>query len=172
MNDKEKIFLSVLESHKGIIFKVAHTYCQHDSDKDDLIQEITVQIWLSIEQYNDQYKWSTLIYKIALNTAISFYRKNRTRKENTVGLSPIIEFPQADESGGEDEDLLLLRKCIRELKEIDRAVILLHLDGLTTKEIAKIIDTTQTNVTTKISRIKDKLREKFKEYKAKNYGKH
>lgn len=172
MDEREKIFLSVLESHKGIIFKVANTYCFDEYDKDDLIQEVTIQIWLSIEKFNDKYKWSTWIYRIALNTSISFYRKNKARKEKTVNQSPIIELPNVDEKDFENEDFFLLRKFIKELKEIDRALILLHLEGLNSKEIADIIDTTQTNVTTKISRIKKKLRQKFKEYKNKNYGKH
>lgn len=172
MDEKEKIFLSVLESHKRIIFKVANTYCFDESDKDDLIQEITLQIWLSIEKFNVKYKWSTWIYRIALNKSISFYRKNKTRKEKTINLHPIIELPSVDEKDFENEDFFLLRNFVRELKEIDRAFILLHLEGLNSKEIADIIDTTQTNVTTKISRIKKKLRQKFKEYKSKNYGKH
>lgn len=171
MDEKEKIFLSVLESHKRIIFKVANTYCFDESDKDDLIQEISLQIWLSIEKFNGNYKWSTWIYRIALNTSISFYRANKTRKEKSVNLSPIFELPSFDKKDYENEDFFLLRKFIRELKEIDRALILLHLEGLSSKEIADIIDTTQTNVTTKISRVKKKLREKFKEYKNRNYGK-
>jgi len=161
LDEKEKLFLSVLESHKGIIFKVANTYCFDEPDKDDLIQEITLQIWLSIEKFNGNYRWSTWIYRIALNTSISFYRKNKTRKEKTVSLHPIIELPSLEEKDFENEDFYLLRKFVRELKEIDRALILLHLEGLDSKEIADIIDTTQTNVTTKISRIKKKLRKKI-----------
>lgn len=165
MDNKEKIFLSVLENHKGIIFKVANTYCFDESDKDDLIQEITLQIWLSIEKFNGKNKWSTYIYRIALNTSISFYRTNKTRKEKTVNLSPIIELPSVDKKEHDNEDFFLLRKFIKELTEVDRALILLHLEGLKSKEIADIIDTTQTNVTTKISRIKKKLKQKFKQYK-------
>jgi len=164
LDEKEKIFLSVLESHKGIIYKVANTYCHNRADQDDLIQEIILQVWQSIEHYNDTYKWSTWIYRIALNTSISYYRKNRTRKERTLGLSPIIDLPSPQENHEEDTDFILLRKFIRELKKIDRALILLHLDGLSSKEIARIINTTQTNVTTKISRIKKKLQLKFEQH--------
>ena len=172
MDEKEKVFLSVLESHKGIIYKVANTYCSDKSDKDDLIQEIILQIWLSMENFNGKYKWSTWIYRIALNTSISFYRKNKTRKAKTIILTQLIEVPNDYEKHSEDDDVILLNQFIRELREIDRALILLHLEGLNSKEIADIIDTTQTNVTTKISRIKKKLKQKFKEYKSKNHGKH
>ena len=155
----------MLDRHKGIIYKVANTYCMDKVDQEDLIQEIIIQVWLSIEHFNDTYKWSTWMYRVALNTSISFYRKNKTRKENTVCLPPIIEMPNKKEGDYEDEDFLLLRRCIRELKEIDRALILLYLEGLKSKEIADIMDTTQTNVTTKISRIKKKLKDKFDNYK-------
>lgn len=165
MDEREKIFLSILESHKGIIYKVANTYCYDKSDRDDLIQEITLQIWKSIENYNKQYKWSTWVYRIALNTSISFYRKNRTHKVKTVDLDQIIEIPNAYDEPSDDENFILLRKFIRELKEIDKALILLHLEGLSSREIASIIATTQTNVTTKISRIKKKLKLKFKNHK-------
>ncbi len=167
MKDKEKIYLRVLENHKGIIYKVANTYCFDPSDRDDLIQEITLQIWTSIERYSGQYKWSTWIYRIALNTSISFYRKNRTHKEKSVNLNPIVETAASDDQNLEEENLQLLRKFIKELKELDRALILLHLEGLESKEIAHILSTSQTNITTKTSRIKKRLRQKFKDYKKK-----
>ena len=165
MDEREKIFLSILESHKGIIYKVANTYCYDKFDRDDLIQEITLQIWKSIENYNKQYKWSTWIYRIALNTSISFYRKNRTHKVKIVDLDQIIEIPNAYDEPSDDDNFILLRRFIRELKEIDKALILLHLEGLSSQEIASIIATTQTNVTTKIYRIKKKLKLKFQNHK-------
>jgi RNA polymerase sigma-70 factor (ECF subfamily) len=170
LNEKEKIFLAVLESHKGIIYKVANTYCYDKSDQADLIQEIILQVWLTIENYRDKFKWSTWIYRVSLNTSISFYRKNKTRKEKTLSLSPIIEIPDVDENYSEEDDYILLMSFVRELKEIDKALILLHLEGLSSKEIANIIDTTQTNVTTKVSRIKRKLKLKFEKYKNKANG--
>ena len=172
MSEKEKIFLSILESHKGIIYKVVNNYCYDKSDQNDLIQEIVLQIWKSIDIFNQNNKWPTWIYKIALNSSISVYRKNKNRKEKTVSLSPIVETTNTFENTFDDEDFMLLRKFIQELKEIDRAFILLHLDGLTSVEVADIMDTTQTNVTTRISRIKKKLKIKFEENKYKNHGKH
>lgn len=165
MDEKEQIFLSILEDHKGIIYKVANTYCQDKTDQDDLIQEITLQIWQSIDNYNKQFKWSTWIYRIALNTSISFYRKNNSNKINTVGFNQIIETTSSEDDSSGDDNFILLRKFIRELKEIDKALILLHLEGLSSQEIASIMAITQTNVTTKISRIKQKLKLKFNNHK-------
>lgn len=166
MDDKEKIFLSILESHKGIIFKIANTYCNNPSDRDDLIQEIVIQIWLSLEHFNHKYKWSTWIYRVALNTSISFYRKNKIRKEKTTNLSPVIEMEIREEDHSKNEHFDLLRQFISELKEFDSAIILLHLEGLTSQEIADITHISLTNVTTKISRIKKKLRLRFKHHKS------
>ncbi len=165
LNEREKVFLSILESHKGIIYKVANTYCYDKSDRDDLIQEITLQIWKSIESYNKEYKWSTWIYRIALNTSISFYRKNRTHQEKTVNLDQVIEISDVYEEPSDNDNFILLRRFLQELKEIDKALMLLHLEGLSSQEIGDIMATTQTNVTTKISRIKKKLKLKFQQHK-------
>lgn len=165
MDEKEKIFLKILESHKGIIYKVANAYCYDKSDQDDLIQEITLQIWKSMENFDEQFKWSTWIYRIALNTSISHYRKNKTHNEKTEDLNSVIEITNASEESSDDENYLLLKRFIQELKEIDRALILLHLERLSSKEIANIMALTQTNVTSKISRIKKKLKIKFQNHK-------
>ncbi|MFK7757137.1 MAG: RNA polymerase sigma factor, partial [Flavobacteriales bacterium] len=169
---KEDIYLTVLDKHKGIIYKVANMYCHNKDDKDDLIQEIVLQLWLTLENFNDKFKWSTWVYRVALNTSISFYRKNKRRNENTVRFNPIMEVPAITEESDEDDKFLRLKTYIRELKEIDRALILLYLEGLNSKEIAEVIETTQTNVTTKISRIKKVLKSKFDNHKRKEHGTH
>ncbi len=165
MNSKERKYLDVLENHKKIIFKVAHTYCLNNEDKDDLIQEIILQVWSSMHNYDDKYKWSTWIYRIALNTSISFYRKNKVRRQRTTSLPPVFELKQEVPENDMSENVVLLNKFIRELREIDKALILLHLDGLTSREIAKVINISATNVTTKISRIKSILKQKFNQHK-------
>ncbi len=170
MNDKEHTFLSVLEAHKGILYKVAHSYCRDQSDREDLVQEIVVQIWVSFDRYEPKFKWSTWIYRVALNTAISFYRQHKTRKERTQPLPAFIELVEEEGEDAENEDLRLLRRFIRELREMDRALILLHLEGLSTQEIATVVNTSPTNVTTKISRIRKKLRRKFEQHNPLRHG--
>ena len=78
---KTDLFLSVIETHKGIIYKVANSYCKDTENKKDLVQEIVLQLWKSFDSYNNQFKHSTWIYRIALNVAISYYRKEERRKE-------------------------------------------------------------------------------------------
>jgi len=171
LDKKEEKFLSIIDRHKGIIYKVANAYCKEDIDREDLIQEIIIQLWSSLESYNAQYKLSTWIYRIALNTSISFYRKNKRRKENTISLSPVLEIKDpAEPDRFENRDFQQLKNFIQELKEIDKAIFLLYLDGFKYKEIATMMAVSATNVATKISRIKNALKEKFKKYKKSNYG--
>lgn len=151
--------MAILEDHKGILYKIANNYCKQEDDRQDLIQEIIIQLWSSFSNYNTQYKLSTWIYKIALNTAISFYRKNRKYKNHTVRLSAILEPSEETDSSHYDEsNYKTLQRHVQELKEVEKAIILLYLDGLSSKEIAEILGITVSNTTTSISRIKSKLK--------------
>jgi len=171
LDKKEEKFLSLIEIHKRIIYKVANGYCKEVDEREDLIQEIIIQLWLSLDNYSDQYKLSTWVYRIALNTSISHYRKNKTRKARTTILSPVIELKNDDcQSRFESEDFQLLNKLIQELKEIDKGIFLLYLDGFKYKEIAEIMAISPSNVSSKISRIKKALKLEFKKNKYSNYG--
>lgn len=171
MKKDQDLFLSILDGHKEIIYKIANSYCKVVSDRDDLIQEIIIQLWLSLDKYDNQFKLSTWLYRIALNTSISFYRKNKNRREKTVGLSFIIEKSIIDDDQSlEHNDFVLLQQYIRELKEIDKALMLLYLDGLSYKEIAEVINISPTNVSTKIARIKKYLKKKFQTIKTEIHG--
>ena len=166
MDNKTDIFLKVIENHKGIIYKIANSYCKVREERKDLTQEIIIQLWESFDKYDKQFKFSTWIYRIALNTAISFYRKDKTRKGKTIEFSPIIQTSLiADEPALENPDLNKLQVFIQELREIDKAIILLYLDGLSQKEIAEIIGISPSNVGTKLSRIKNILLQKFQTIK-------
>lgn len=163
MDTKNDIFLSVIENHKGIIYKIAHSYCKEPEERQDLIQEIIIQIWQSFDNYDSRFKRSTWIYRIALNTSISFFKKSQTRKQRTTGLTEILEMSLiAEEPFQENPDLLRLQGFIQELKELDKALILLYLDGLSQKEIAEIVGITSTNAGTRLTRIRKILQNKFK----------
>ena len=162
LGKNEDLFLSVLQKHKGILYKVANAYCRDEEDKKDLIQEITIQLWRSFEKYDSQYKYSTWIYTIALNVSISFYRKDHRRKQISSPLSNdllhLAEIPFNNET---DTQIELLQKFISELKELDKALMLLYLEEKGYKEISRILGISETNVATKMARIKALLRQKF-----------
>ncbi len=154
-------FLAVIEANKGIIYKVANSYCRNADNRKDLIQEIMVQLWLSFNNYDEKYRITTWMYRIALNVSISFYRKeNRRDTINHPLPGEILTLYEAD-AGHPQAEVELLYKCIRELKEIDRAVILLYLEGNAQQEIAEILGLSLTNVSTKVSRIKQQLKTAF-----------
>lgn len=160
--DKTDLFLTVIERHKGIIYKVANTYCKDIEGKKDLVQEIILQLWKSFDNYNAQYKHSTWNYRIALNVAISYYRKEKRREEisnpYSEGLFSLPDFQESQELEGQT---LFLQQFIADLKELDKALMILYLEEKSHKEISEIIGITETNVATKIGRIKIILKQKF-----------
>lgn len=159
--EQSEAFIQVIERHKGIIYKIANSYCRDDEDKKDLVQEIIYQLWKSFENYNSQYKHSTWIFRIALNVSISFYRKENKRKEITNPLSKDIFHLTEEDTKEKQGNLQLLQQFIYELKELDKALMLLYLEEKSHKEIAEIIGISESNVSTKINRIKNVLKEKF-----------
>jgi RNA polymerase sigma factor (sigma-70 family) len=160
---KENKFLSVIDNHKGILYKVANNYGKNSEDRKDLIQEIIYQLWKAFDNYNPQFQYSTWIYRISLNTAISFYRKERTITQNKVDIDDSLLVVSDILFNQEMEDNLnLLQQFIYELKEMDKAIMLLYLEQKSHKEIAEIIGISESNVGTKVSRIKLLLSQKFK----------
>jgi len=166
--DRSALFLAVMERHKGILYKIAHSYCKVPDDRKDLIQEIFIQLWRSYDKYDDTYQHSTWIYRIALNTAISFYRKTRVRDKLSLPITEgEMNFRALDDIGETEANLSILQQFIQELKEMDKALMLLYLEEKSYREISAITGITETNVATKISRIKTALQQKFLQLKEK-----
>lgn len=164
--DRSELFVSLVQTHKGILYKVAGLYCKNEQDRKDLVQEIIVQLWRSFDRYDEQYRHSTWIYRIALNVAISFYRKESSRKKIAGPLTEgIIHFSGNDAAEEKDSDLGMLQEVIAGLKELDKALMLLYLEEKSHKEIARIMGISETNVATKINRIKQVLKQKITQLK-------
>lgn len=163
---RKKTFEDVIEQHKGILFKIARSYCQNADDREDLMQETMIQIWQSLQKYNGQAKMSTWLYRIALNVAISFYRKNSTRAKKYTVLTVQQDKILITDNSEEEFKLNQLQKFISELKEIDKAIMILYLEDKSHLEISEILGMSITNVGTKIGRIKENLKKRFTELKA------
>ncbi len=170
MKKDKEAFLQVLEDHKKIIFKVSHSYCQDHEDRKDLVQDIIVQLWKSFPKYDAQYKITTWIYRIALNVAISFYRKERYRKNQIVSWEDSVLLIAQDDGHHHREDLAFLQHFINQLDTLNRALMILYLDDHSYEEIAAILDISASNVGTKINRIKQKLKNQFKTLENQNHG--
>jgi RNA polymerase sigma-70 factor (ECF subfamily) len=158
---EQERFLALLEEHRKILYKVASSYCRNPEDRRDLVQEIVVQLWRSFDRFDDRYRFSTWMYKIAINVAISFYRSQSRRTRGAVPLEESGLDLIAAETEEVSEDVRLLHRFISELDELNRALILLYLDGNSYDTIAEILGISTTNVATKISRIKERLRRDF-----------
>lgn len=160
MSEKEQ-FIDILNEHKRLLYKVTYSYCRNSDDRKDLEQEIIIQLWKSLKNYNQEFKFSTWIYKIALNVAISHYRKDVKRKATNEPYNEAIFQIAAEEDCTEAyvNKSELLYKFINKLDELNKAIIILYLEDKSYKEISEIIGLTETNVGTKINRIKRKLKE-------------
>lgn len=160
-------FLNVIDLHKGIIYKVANAYCRDQENRKDLIQEITLQLWLAFPKYDEQFMLTTWIYRIALNVSVSFFRKQVSRdKVNHPLTEEILTLITYEDPSDVHSDLTMLHEFIRQLKELDRALMLLYLEGRSQSEIADILGITASNVSTKVGRIKEQLRQKFTSLKS------
>lgn len=153
--------LQRIQDNKGILYKISNSYCRNAGDRDDLMQEMVYQLWRSGQRFDENQKFSTWMYRIALNVAISFYRK-ANRGGVTVELN--AETQVADDGTNEvlEERIEVLQRFIRALNELDKALMILYLEERPYKEMAEILGISETNVATKLSRIKGRLKQEFK----------
>jgi RNA polymerase sigma-70 factor, ECF subfamily len=156
--DVEAQFAELLERHRGIVFKVAATYCRNPADREDVAQEIVTQLWRSFPKYDATRTFSTWMYRIALNVAISFVRSNTLRERHTVALDETHDVEDSSVApGDQDERIGLLHAFIDRLDALNRALLLLYLDDRSYRDIAAILGITETNVATKVSRLKQRF---------------
>lgn len=162
--DKEK-FIVIIKEHQALIYKVCCSYCLDAESRNDLQQDILLQLWAALDKFDGRVKMSTWIYRIALNTAISFYRKNKKHHEKKTSIDEsVISLPAIEIDYQQKENIQLLYQFINKLNDFDKALILLYLDDYSHEEIAEILGITKTNVATKIGRIKQVLKNQFSNY--------
>ena len=154
--------MKVLDNHRLIIFKVCNTYCRDPEDRKDLVQDIILQLWTSVDKYDEQYMLSTWVYRIALNVAISYYRKATTRGKHLLPLSENFVNIAQDDGNDLSEEMKMLQKMIGRMDDLSKALMILYLDGQSHEEISSILNISKSNVGTKINRIKENLKRQFK----------
>jgi RNA polymerase sigma-70 factor (ECF subfamily) len=159
--DLQETFQNLMEEHKKILYKVCHSYCKEPDSRDDLAQEIMIQLWRSFGKFDGRCRFSTWMYRIALNVAISFYRRESTRTRHVVSGEPHLLETAVDETERQRDELQLLYRFIDGLDPLNKALLLLYLDENSYGEIAEVLGITQTNVATKISRLKNKMKQEF-----------
>lgn len=146
-------FIKMIQQNEGVIYKVASFYADKEHPIGDLYQEVVLNLWKAFPSFRGESKYSTWIYRIALNTCVSFYRRS---KKNVTYVDISFDVPETVEN---NEQLQELYRLINRLGKIERALVLLYLDDKSYKEIGEITGLTVTNVATKLSRIKDKLKQ-------------
>jgi RNA polymerase sigma-70 factor, ECF subfamily len=151
-------FIALVNQHRAMLYKVCNMYCSSEQDKQDLFQEIVIQLWGAYPRFRGDSKFSTWLYRIALNTAISDLRK---QKKFITSFEPErlpTEIQDIQYSKEKEEKLQQLYKAISHLVEIEKAIVMLYLEDKSYEEMEEILGINQNNLRVKMNRIKEKLR--------------
>lgn len=162
MKSKEKEFLEHIAANKGIIHKIAKMYMDEDDDQQDLIQEIIYQLWKSYDSFQQQSRFSTWMYRVALNTALVFFKKE---KKKAVFTDALPEQMAIEENAVVNKELQLTHfyKAVQKLERLEKALVFLHLENYSHREIGEQLGISEGNARIKLSRAKDKLKELIKQ---------
>lgn len=154
----EHQFVTELESNQNIVHKVCTLYTSTRDAHNDLFQEITIQLWKAYPKFRGESKFSTWMYRVALNTAITLYRKSKRRVQTQDFESVIFKIKADEYDATEEEQLQLMYKAIRQLGDIDKALVFLYLENKSYSEISETLGISEVNARVKMNRIKTKLR--------------
>ncbi|WP_304344491.1 RNA polymerase sigma factor [Chryseobacterium koreense] len=163
MNTKEKEFAKLIKDNQGLIIKVSRLYTNSLEDEEDLFQEIVLQLWRSYDTFKGQSKISTWMYRVALNTAITLFRK-KTKSPQTDELQEFHykDFMEDDEE--RQQQISTLYKVIKMLPNVERAIVTMYLDDLPYRDIAENLGITEVNARVKMNRLKKTLKELMEKY--------
>jgi len=158
-NEVELRFLDALEENKGKLFRICSIYAKDEDDAKDLFQEVLVQIWKSMNTFKGGSAIGTWMFRVALNVCLRFKSKSDKNQKRLIRLDSItIQNLKNEENNEPDtQKLKALRSCIKKMKEADKAVVALYLEGMAYREISNILGLSENHVAVKIKRIKIKL---------------
>jgi len=159
LNNKAKIFTELVEKNQGIIHKVCRIYTDDKDSHDDLFQEIVLQLWRSYDSFKGDSKFSTWMYRVSLNTAITLIRKKTKSSETDFNEAQFLNLTSDDKDEFLEERITLLYAAIRLLNDVERALVLLFLEDLPYKDIAETLGISEVNARVKMNRVKIKLKE-------------
>ena len=152
-------FVRQVQANGGIIQKICRLYGETRPDREDLFQEIVVQLWKALPTFRGQSKFSTWMYRVALNTAISDFRKKKRKLPLSESEIDSLEIKSESGDGSEEEKLNRLYDAISRLQEIDKAIVMLYLEDRSYEEMEEILGINTNNLRVKMNRIKEKLRQ-------------
>jgi RNA polymerase sigma-70 factor (ECF subfamily) len=158
-SDLHQTFEKLIKAHERMVYKICHMYAYTDDDRQDLFQEIVMQLWKAHPKFKGESKFSTWLYRIGLNVAITQYRKHKNRISATDIETLNIEFPEAVFSTEEEERLQLMYAAIEQLNDVDKAIVMLYLEDKSYDEMEEILGISNGNLRVKMNRIKEKIRQ-------------
>lgn len=154
----EHQFVSELESNQNIVHKVCSLYTNDAHAHNDLFQEISIQLWKAYPKFRGESKFSTWMYRVALNTAITLYRKSKKRVKTQEYDSVLFKIKADQYDDTQERQLKLMYGAIKQLNDIDKALVFLYLENKDYAEISATLGITEVNARVKMNRIKNKLR--------------
>lgn len=157
-------FIRIIDQHEGIIEKICRFYCNSIDTREELKQEILFQLWRSFKTFQQRSMISTWIYKVALNCAMTSLKRGKRWSIFELFFEDSYVDDSYDYSDIEDENLAKLYRAISTLKDIDKAIILLHLENSSYQEISEIVGISVKNVSVKLSRIRERIKRKVETY--------
>jgi RNA polymerase sigma-70 factor, ECF subfamily len=147
----------------GIVIKICRAYTNSQEDFEDYYQEVCLQIWRSKDNFREQCKWSTWVYRISLNVCLTLLKKKKSNGKTYFTSDVLPDVMITENRAFEDESLNQLYVAIRQLSEVDRALIILYLEEKTYQEIADILGTNANNIGVRVNRIKERLKKLLNE---------
>lgn len=156
-------FSKRIKESQGIIHKVSRMYCDNEEHRKDLFQEILIQLWKSYPSFRGDSKFSTWMYRVAINVAIQDLRKTKKKQQLFSQTNQFKDTSEEKKTDVENEKLKLMHSAIAQLNKVEKAIVMLHLDEKSNEEIAEIVGITQNYVRVKMNRIKTKLSKTVKE---------
>jgi RNA polymerase sigma-70 factor, ECF subfamily len=154
----EQNFVTLLKQNQNIVHKICRLYTTNDDEHNDLFQEIAIQLWKAFPKFRNESKFSTWAYRVALNTAITLYRKSTKEIKTNSFESERVWVKQEEYNFEEEEQLALLYKAVQQLNDIDKALVFLYLEDKDYNEIADTLGISEVNARVKMNRIKGKLK--------------
>lgn len=161
MELQKQNFIKVISGNQGIVRSLCKAYYASYEDQRDAYQDIILQLWKSFDTFRGESELSTWIYRVSLNTLLAKVRKER----NKIITEPLLISDRVTSNAMADDDRELLSVVIKSLKDVDKAIVILFLEGYKNKEISQILDLTPTNVSTRLNRVKTELKAKFKNHR-------
>jgi len=156
--NSETEFVALLDEHQNIIHKICRLYTNNEVEHEDLFQEISIQLWRSYNRFEGKSKFSTWMYRVGLNTAITLYRKEKKRLNTQPLNDQFTAIAQEEYNAQVDEQMAWLYQKIKDFSEIDKALVLLYLEDKRYDEIAETLGISAGNARVKMNRIKERLK--------------